>query len=96
MSRGIGDPLVALYARCYLCRIGVLVAPDVSSHFMINFQDFMATYTQVCGGVVVVVVCVMGDRVSVHGLWSSSLCIGDHAAPSNSICSTLCIWTLQV
>ena len=47
MMRGIGDPLVAAYARCYLCRVGVLVAPDIRSHLHSNFSDFMHTYAQI-------------------------------------------------
>jgi hypothetical protein len=46
MMRGIGDPLVAIYARCYICRVGVHVAATVKSHLMPNFNDFMATYQQ--------------------------------------------------
>ncbi|XP_071966062.1 VPS35 endosomal protein-sorting factor-like isoform X2 [Antedon mediterranea] len=44
--RGIGDPLVAIYARGYLCRVGVAVAPDVKDHLINNFFDFLSTYTQ--------------------------------------------------
>lgn len=46
MIRGIGDPLVAIYARCYLCRVGVMVAPHLRSHVMANFRDFMMTFKQ--------------------------------------------------
>jgi len=47
MMRGIGDPLVAIYARCYLCRVGVQVAPSVKTHLMANFHDTLKTYAQV-------------------------------------------------
>ncbi|XP_022318792.1 VPS35 endosomal protein-sorting factor-like [Crassostrea virginica] len=47
MIRGIGDPLVAIYARCYLSRVGILVAPQTRDHLMPCFDDFLSTYTQV-------------------------------------------------
>ena len=45
MARGIGDPLVAAYARCYLCRVGVLVAPSIRDHLMLCFDDLLLTFT---------------------------------------------------
>ena len=47
MTRGIGDPLVALYSRCFLCRVGVCVAPAIRDHLMPCFDDFLFTYKQV-------------------------------------------------
>ena len=47
MTRGIGDPLVALYSRCYLCRVGIEVAPTVKDHLMPCFDDFLFSYKQV-------------------------------------------------
>ncbi|XP_062589752.1 VPS35 endosomal protein-sorting factor-like [Saccostrea cucullata] len=47
MIRGIGDPLVAIYARCYLSRVGILVAPQIRDHLMPCFDDFLSTYSQV-------------------------------------------------
>lgn len=49
MIRGIGDPLAAVYARCYLCRVGISVAPGVKTHLLPNFHDFMATLPQLSG-----------------------------------------------
>ena len=49
MIRGIGDPLVAAYARCYLCRVGVLVAPSVRDHLMVCFDDLLLTFTTQIG-----------------------------------------------
>lgn len=46
MIRGIGDPLVAAYARCYLCRVGMSVAPEAHEHLRENFWDFLTTYNQ--------------------------------------------------
>ncbi|KAG0422746.1 hypothetical protein HPB47_001453, partial [Ixodes persulcatus] len=43
---GIGDPLVAAYARCYLCRVGMSVAPEAHEHVLENFWDFLLTYPQ--------------------------------------------------
>ncbi|KAK2169423.1 hypothetical protein LSH36_10g11082 [Paralvinella palmiformis] len=47
MTRGIGDPLVSLYSRCYLCRVGIDVAPTVKDHQMPCFDDFLFTFKQI-------------------------------------------------
>ncbi|KAJ8318573.1 hypothetical protein KUTeg_003664 [Tegillarca granosa] len=46
MTRGIGDPLVAVYCRCYLSRVGILVSPRTTGHLMPCFEDFLVSYTQ--------------------------------------------------
>ncbi|KAK3583633.1 hypothetical protein CHS0354_039460 [Potamilus streckersoni] len=46
MTRGIGDPLVAIYARCYLSRVGILIAPSIRDHLMPCFEDFLFSYGQ--------------------------------------------------
>ncbi|KAK0049257.1 UPF0505 protein [Biomphalaria pfeifferi] len=49
MVRGIGDPLVAVYARCYLCRVGMIIAPKFKGHIPQCFEDFITTFPQVQG-----------------------------------------------
>lgn len=46
MVRGIGNPLIAWYARCYLCRIGVMAHLSVN-YFEESFKDILLTYKQV-------------------------------------------------
>lgn len=46
MIRGIGDPLVSTYARCYLVRVGVLVTTN-KSFILNNFKDFLSIYQMV-------------------------------------------------
>lgn len=43
MIRGIGDPLIAAYARCYLCRVGPTVTKD-SKYLELNLDDFLFVY----------------------------------------------------
>ncbi|RZF44922.1 hypothetical protein LSTR_LSTR013788 [Laodelphax striatellus] len=50
MVRGIGDPLVAVYARCYLCRVGMSVSTINRQFLKENFYDFLATYHQLFSG----------------------------------------------
>lgn len=43
MIRGIGDPLVAAYARCYLCRVGLTVSNSIN-YIKENINDFLFVY----------------------------------------------------
>lgn len=47
MTRGIGNPLVAMYARCYLCRVAMQVAPLEKSVIQLNLSDFFLSCDQV-------------------------------------------------
>lgn len=49
MIRGIGNPLVSLYARCYLCRVGLTVTtPGKDNSFLMeNFYDFLNLHQHV-------------------------------------------------
>lgn len=45
MIRGIGDPLVAIYASCYLCRVGLNLSTS-QTFIKENFYDFTTRYKQ--------------------------------------------------
>ncbi|KAB0804643.1 hypothetical protein PPYR_01613 [Photinus pyralis] len=49
MIRGIGNPLVAVYARCYLCRVGITITATEKDYLNENFYDFLDSYSQVFG-----------------------------------------------
>ncbi|XP_055636101.1 VPS35 endosomal protein sorting factor-like [Toxorhynchites rutilus septentrionalis] len=49
MIRGVGDPLVAAYARCYLCRVGMAVTTD-REYIRENLHDILLVYHTIFNG----------------------------------------------
>ncbi|XP_037942668.1 VPS35 endosomal protein sorting factor-like [Teleopsis dalmanni] len=47
--RGLGDPLVAAYARCYLVRVGLTVTPN-KEYIYENFKNFLSVYYMIFSG----------------------------------------------
>lgn len=48
MIRGIGNPLVAVYLRLYLCRVASkLLDKDSEEYFYDNLKEFLGEYQQV-------------------------------------------------
>lgn len=47
MVRGIGDPLIAVFTRCYLVRIATSVENVDKQLLKENFSDFLKSYGQV-------------------------------------------------
>lgn len=49
MVQGMGNPLVAVYARCYLVRVGINVAPPQADkkYLLKNFTNFLDCYNHV-------------------------------------------------
>lgn len=47
MINGVGDPMVAMYLRCYLCRVAVKFGADDYDFFSKNFETVMGTMPRV-------------------------------------------------
>ncbi|XP_076067854.1 VPS35 endosomal protein-sorting factor-like isoform X2 [Oratosquilla oratoria] len=49
MVKGIANPLVAAYARMYICHVGVKAAPKQSQYVVDSIEDFILTFKQIEG-----------------------------------------------
>ncbi|CAF1636925.1 unnamed protein product, partial [Didymodactylos carnosus] len=47
MCRGIADPLVAAFTRCYICRVGMAIDPTFREHIDSAFTDSLHCFYQV-------------------------------------------------
>ena len=45
-TKGIGHPLVSLYARCYISRLGMEIAPEIRVYLLPLFTDFLLSVSQ--------------------------------------------------
>ncbi|EDQ85942.1 uncharacterized protein MONBRDRAFT_11317 [Monosiga brevicollis MX1] len=45
-TRGIADPLVAIYTRCYLCRVGMSLMPQLRGYLLEMFHDTVSCFKQ--------------------------------------------------
>lgn len=52
MIRGIGDPLVAIYCRLYLCRVAIDLYPKSKKIFFQNVQDIFESTNQLVSAIV--------------------------------------------
>jgi len=47
MVRGIGNPLVAVFVRAYLCRVGMQHLPEFRGYLKYNFYDYLSSFQQI-------------------------------------------------
>jgi hypothetical protein len=47
MTAGIGDPLVATYANCYICRVGVSIDLAIKEYQMLSLDNLLFVFRQV-------------------------------------------------
>lgn len=50
LARGVGDPMVAVYCRCFVAAAGAKVAPRESAHAVASLQDYLFSLQEVQQG----------------------------------------------
>ena len=44
MTAGIGDPLVAIYTKCYICRVGVSIDPSIRDYQLLSMDNLLFVF----------------------------------------------------